>query len=980
LNEAAYTGVDLVNNLLELLIKIRADQYLVLSDIRSAFLMIRLNLISDRNKFTILWLTKDGVLKAFRYKTIVFGFTSSPFILQRVIQYHLSKYAEDKCLSLIKDGMYVDNLFYTGDNPDEMLTSYRESLSRMSEGGFNLRSWATNCSQLAETFAADGSSASPSNSCEKVLGYRYFPDDDLLRINEFDTTDNDTITKRSVLSYISRIFDPLGLVLPVLAKAKLFMKTLWSLKLGWDEPLNAELLKEWSKIKTDLNCLPNYPLARCAYGAETTLYIFCDSSKSMYGFVCYAVNGQGDSHLLFAKSKVSPAKAKSLPTLELMAVYLAFKCLPCILNSVKASVRDVVVCVDAQVVLSWVLSGNVKSKNICAKNRVKDISKFRSEIRESHDIECRFKYIPTNLNPADLLTRGISSLEFDKVLKFWLSGPDFLSVFPIIWPADNLGCLSEQDKVLTMATAATQTETIMPVNRYSNLNKLHRVTALVIKFISKLRKKIKSELTCANEAKIYWIKKEQSSHFNESLTFLNNPSRNIPTLVNNLNLYLDSDGIIRSKGRLERCHQFSSEAKNPILIPKESFLTQLYIEDSHFRCKHLGVASTLASLRKSGLWIPKGRCTVKKVLDKCIVCKKINCNAFSYPKPNDFVDGKVNFEYAYQNTGIDFTGHIYVKLGDKLCKMYILLYTCLNIRAIHLEILPDMSVKQFLLSFVRFTNRFGIPRAVFSDNASSFLAALGILANSTTDNPFLEHLVRNNIRHIKIPLYAAWVGSAWERMIRTMKSCIHKSVGRKHLDYFDILTLLSDIQDSVNNRPLTYYESDPNFACICPNSFLISSAASRGTLLLSGAPTRKDLIKTLERRDDTLDAMKERWTDEYLLGLREASREMYEADWEDQIKLGEVVLISAPNKSRTHWQLGKVIELLPGQDHKIRTVKLRRHDKSEGVYSIKNLYPLEIRSDEEVQNIANEPAPLTISTRPQRVAAINCRNKLKFSN
>jgi len=460
-------------------------------------------------------------------------------------------------------------------------------------------------------------------------------------------------------------------------------------------------------------------------------------------------------------------------------------------------------------------------------------------------------------------------------------------------------------------------------------------------------------------------------------------------LVNNLNLFLDSDNIIRSKGRLAHCKQFDYETNNPILLPKDSFLTSLYVYDAHIGCKHMGVPSTLARLRKSGYWVPRGRATIKTVLSNCVTCKKINSFAFTYPRPNDYVKGRVNFEYVYQNTGIDFTGHIFVKMGGKVSKMYILVYTCLNIRAIHIDVLPDLSVNNFLLSFIRFTNRYGRPRAIFSDNASTFLMALGILKKSTTDDAFSDHLIKNNIQHFKIPLYAAWIGSAWERMIKTLKSCIHKTVGRKHLAYFEIVTLLSDIQNSINDRPLTYYENDPGFVCISPNSFLKPSSSTTGTLQLEGqagtellAPTRKELIKTLESREEILDTMKTRWAEEYLLGLRETAREMYQTSWENKIELGEVVLISAPNKSRPHWHLGRVIELLPGQDGKVRTVRLRRPDRTDGVYAIKTLFPLEIRShftEEPCAQDSNINAN-NLKIRPQRLAAINCRDRLKLSN
>ena len=134
-------------------------------------------------------------------------------------------------------------------------------------------------------------------------------------------------------------------------------------------------------------------------------------------------------------------------------------------------------------------------------------------------------------------------------------------------------------------------------------------------------------------------------------------------------------------------------------------------------------------------------------------------------------------------------------------KMYLLVFTCLNVRAIHLELLPDMTCEQFLLAFIRFSNVHCIPSKIYSDNASTFLQAMGILSKTNIDNDFVSYLSKNNIAHVRIPLYSAWIGSMWERMIRTIKLCLNKTVGRKRLEYFTFLTVLTDVCNAVNSRP-----------------------------------------------------------------------------------------------------------------------------------------------------------------------------------
>jgi len=985
LNEASYPGIDLVNNLFELLLRVRADDFLVQSDIRSAFLMIGLTNIADRNKFSILWFNENNELKVYRYKTIVFGLTSSPFILQAVIRHHLSKYEDDECSRTIKNGLYVDNLFYTGNEPSALLHMFKDTHNRMAQGGFNLRSWSSNSPELTEAFENEGLESPSVENCEKLLGYRYYPAEDKVRVSNFDHTDLETKTKRSILAYISRIFDPLGFVTPLLVGAKLLMKELWTLKLDWDEPVPDTILQTWSKVKSSIDQIPNLAFYRKAYSGDISLLIFADSSKKAYGFVCYSKSVSTNScRFLFSKNKIAPNDKLSLPTLELMSVYLSIKCLPTILSSIKVPVTSVTIAVDSQVALSWILSCNVKSKNVMAKNRVKDITKLRSDIKDAHDIDVKFKYVSTEENPADVLTRDISFREFEVKLNFWLNGPGFANTDPSEWPAERLGCLSQENKILTLSTHSRQIESIIPVDKFSNLDKLFRVTALVLKFIGLVRKKPKTELQYRSDAKSYWIRYEQTKFFADEIKFLQKPTKTVPNLINNLNLYIDEENLVRSRGRLGHAHKHDVSVKNPLILPRQSFLTSLFIEDFHRQCKHLGVSATLVRLRNSGYWVPKGRVAVKTVLAKCIICQKINSYAFRYPVSNDYIANKVNFVRAYEHTGVDFTGHVFVKFDSKLSKMYILVFTCLNTRALHIELLPDLTCENFLLSFIRFANRYGQPSIVYSDNASTFLQAMGILKKSSTDDIFSEYLVKNEVKHIRIPLYAAWIGAAWERMIKTLKSCLNKTLGRKHVPYFQLITLLTDIQESINSRPLTYVESDVNFHALTPNSFLKPAAGCKLTLEAEAgseivSPSRNDLVRALEYREELLQTAKTRWEDDYLLSLREAGRERYQEEWLNRVEVGAVVLISAPNKTRAHWQLGRILELLPGADNIVRTVRVLRPDRSEGVFPIKHLYPLEL----EVLPIyvGNQTSNEQVCvSRPKRAAALKCADRLNTGN
>ena len=450
--------------------------------------------------------------------------------------------------------------------------------------------------------------------------------------------------------------------------------------------------------------------------------------------------------------------------------------------------------------------------------------------------------------------------------------------------------------------------------------------------------------------------------------------------------------MLRSRDRLGKCSSVIRDINEPILIPKNSYLTRLIVLDLHERCRHLGVGTTLAAVRNAGYWIPKGRQCVRNNLLSCVICRKINALSFKYPRPHDYPSERVNFNRVYQHAGVDFTAHVFVKYRDELVKMYIVLFTCLNVRCIHLELLPSMSSCHFIQAFVRFSNLYGLPDVVYSDNASTFKHSMRIVAESCMDDDFEAYLSKNNVRHVTIPVYSAWVAGAWERMIKCLKQALAKVVGRKRIDYFELVTTLSDIQNAINSRPLYYLDSnDVSSKVITPNSFLkmetgrsmVFGSVDHGDLPGCGP---EDLVTVLQQRDQRLHDLKEAWYEEYLTSLREAGRDLYQADWENIIKVGDLVLVQNPVKPRSHWSLGRVKELLPGSDGKVRTVKLIRPDKSEAIYSINMLYPMEL-SVTPIREVGSATSHVpgggeskVGKTLPKRRAAARCLQKLKADN
>ena len=714
------------------------------------------------------------------------------------------------------------------------------------------------------------------------------------------------------------------------------------------------------------------------------MYLFTDASPKAYGFVAYGVQNQ-KSCILYSKAKVAPMKKKSLPTLELLGVFLALKSLSFLLKA-YSNVQNVYISVDAQVVLSWLLSGiNRTNKNIFARNRLKDINLMINDIKEKYSINVNFKYVPSSENPADMLSRGLTLDKFQQNLEYWIKGPKWLRVTPIIWPTSDLNCLSERSKDIILSSVFHTTEEnsqedlvkrqkeieknkigegvdqpFISFTRFSEFSRLVTSASYVYRYLNK------KDLS-VHCAKLYLLKYMQKQAFSNELEYLLNPqNKKPPDLVRNLDLFLDKDGLIRSsEGRIGKCEVFTYEVLNPILLPKKHLLTNMIILDCHAQVKHLGLATTLRKIRMSGFWIPQARQVIKTQLqNNCYMCKRFNNLSFKYPKVTNLPKHRVNLVKPFKNTGIDYTGHVFIKDKDnKSQKMYMLIFTCLEIRAVHIELVPDMGTPAFVQAFIRFTSLYGVPTHVYSDNARTFTAGFNLIDHIRASKEYKDKFNLLDIKHVKIPLYSAWVGATWERMIKVIKWSLYKTIGRKRVDYFTLFTVLSDIQNAINSRPLTYRCSDDKgLEIITPNCFLHPNANSEimfkpqdDVLWKKDPPTRSDIVETLEIREEMLDKFHESYYKDYLLSLRESCKDLHQVDFVNKVKVNDIVLIQSPSKPRPYWLLGRVIQLFPGNDKLVRSVQVKRGDGAIQTHSLKHLYPLELSLTHSYTPLEPEP-------------------------
>ena len=964
LNDCLEKGSPLLNDLSEILLRFRANDVALTSDIEKAFLNVRLD-EGDRDFTKFLWLSDpsdiESPFKVYRFKSVLFGAVCSPFILNAVVKTHLETNSANSTSADLKENIYVDNVVSGTGNTGDAMQYYENSNELMNTAGFNLRSWSSNCEEIRDRAAKDGTLEPNTNV--NVLGLRWQTlSDNLTFAMKADLTSDDPLTKRKIAQSIGSVFDPLGMLSPVSIKGKVFNQKVWKENVAWDTPLSEMLTDEWKNIATDLQASLNVTFNRKYFSENTNLadahelHVFVDASTKAYGAAAYIRNSNKTS-LVMAKTRVAPMKETTIPRLELLAALIGARLLNFVYNALKDKmhITSRILWSDSQIVIHWIKSD--KKLPIFITNRVKEINSLR----------CDVKYCPTKENPADLLTRGMSTRDLINS-SLWWEGPAWLKHGD--WPvcqlfdsavyhinADDIHDVIDKRVNATPTRDNAQTSGIQHVvdaNRYSSLTKLLRVTALVLRFVSNLlgRDPRKSGLLTADEiqrAETLWIEDVQREKFPDEIRSLKKQTKE-NTLARQLTLFLDEDRIIRCGGRLHNA-PLEFDTKFPILLPSHHRFTNLVIYNAHSRVFHSGLQSTVTQLRRR-FWIPKIRQVVKSLVRKCVTCLKVMGNSYRLPIQAPLQKYRVNEAPPFSITGVDFTGALLVRNRDgREKKAYVCLFTCAITRAVHLEIVEDLTTTSFLNAFRRFSARRSLPSKVISDNATTYQTAATELRELFKSPDVKQYFANKRVEWSFIPKRAPWFGGFWERMIGLTKTNMKKVLGRAFVSLDELNTIVAEIESTLNDRPITFLSADSDDEMpLTPSHLLHGRTLTNVPYPLVDEDEISDpsfeiqakLKKRYLRISQLLEHFWRRWTSEYLPALREHHKLSGKTD--NQIKTGDVVLVHSDTERRINWKLAVVVKLNYGNDGIVRSADIRTA-KGQTNRPITKLYPLEVNAN-----------------------------------
>ena len=923
-------------------------------------------------------------------------------MLSATLQHHLNSYNSSVSQD-IKRNLYVDNIISGCQSEEGVLHYYTESRAIMSDAKFNLRSWASNSSKLQKQAQSDGTL--DSDTTVNLLGLKWNTCTDTLSLIQRQIKHDATspVTKRSTLQASSKLYDPLGWLSPITVRAKLLIQELWRKQVSWDEPLNDDFNSKWCQIATDIEEAAKTVMTRrysvmsmdqCVY-----LHVFADASMKAYGAVAYLQNAERVDFIM-AKSRVSPLKDTTLPRLELRAAVTAAHLAKFIVSALQFQLSDIRVRLwsDSRIALHWIFS--TKQLKPFVANRVEEIcSLFPTSV---------WGYCHTTDNAADLLTRGITPTQL-QLSSLWFRGPAWLTSEPEWpkWSPASILHVTTDEKVESTNPVTEKTTANNPgvhqcinINRYSKLTKLYRVTAYVLRFINNSKgtsAKLTRPLTAVelNHAQKLQVKSIQQEIYPDELSNLQSKSPRLP-LVRQLQLYLNKEGIMCCGGRIHNA-PISDSTKFPYLLPKKHRLTELIVRDTHERHLHTGTNSTVTYLRQR-YWIPAARQCVRSILRHCVVCNKLCGNHYKTPDPPPLPKHRVQAMEPFTVTGIDFTGALYIRSPEGEKKVYICLFTCGSTRAVHLEVVADLSEDTFLQAFRRFSSRKSLPRVVVSDNASTFMSAADDLKALFESNVVQESLGNQGIVWKFIPCRAPWYGGYWERLVGLTKNSLKKTLGRAFVTLSSLQTLIVEIEAHLNNRPLTYVSSELNepepltpshllygrMINNLPHPFTTQDEVTDEDFQEVGSKLHHTLSKKAKTQALIIQHFWSRWKREYLTSLRETHTTSSGSN-KETIRVGDVVIIH-DDCHRLKWRLAVVQELQRGNDDLVRSAIIRT---ANGVTNrpIAKLYPLEVnvgmdapgRRSQEVIEDQNDCATDTLSPsppRPQRSAAVRARTRI----
>ncbi|UYV60695.1 hypothetical protein LAZ67_1001953 [Cordylochernes scorpioides] len=848
LNQCLEKGDNLIELIPDLLLRFRLGKYGIIADIRKAFLQIQVR-EEDREYLRFLWWKKDQkTLKFYRHCRVVFGLTSSPFLLAATIKYHLSlpQFQDNRCAELLARSFYVDNCILSLSSTNDVKKIIKESSDIMMQAKFELRDWMWNEPGITE------------QDPTSILGTKWHLQTDTIAINVQSLKNIDeekSITKRSILSACHRIFDPIQFTCPATIKIKKMVQDAWKENKSWDEPLNEDRWVEFIKWRKQALELDQIKIPRwiLPIKGRTTLHVFCDASAIAYATVIFMrIENASVIVVRFveARNRLATIKRITIPRLELLACLIGARLLVHVLENLEESPEKIQCWTDSSPALYWIQQQENWAQFVS--NRVKEITLTKSE---------DWNHVAGEHNPADLPSRGESPSKFTK--SGWWEGPKWLQEKKEDWPVSkvqyDLEAIEEERRKTVVAgfVAKKPEENPWYLNLYEGkrevtLTQILRVIAWMLRFKP-------------SEYKGDIISQEELDSAEKSLVKI-----------------IQSESIGEEDPKMKQLHAFQDK-------------------EGLWRVK---TRITLRSVLREKFWIPKARQLVRHVIHKCPRCRRFETKRVDVPEAS-LPQHRVRDVVVFEVTGIDLGGPLYLEDGQKV---WFVIFTCGVYRAVHLELVTSLSTEALVGAVERFVARRGCPAVIYSDNGTNLVGLRNEL-----------YRVNFGVKWKLNPPAAPWWGGWIERIVGLTKKLLRRLLGKRVVNYEEMVTILENCERVINARPLTYIaEDNDDLVPLTPEMFL-REPRTEGEIDLNEFRFRSEYLGLLVHHDN-----------------RKKQR---------QLKVGDIVFVEVENRKQINWPMGKITKVFPGTDNVRRLVEVKT--KSGFMKrAVQRLFPLEVPSED----------------------------------
>ncbi|KAK3742103.1 hypothetical protein QZH41_020261, partial [Actinostola sp. cb2023] len=957
LNKLLLSGPDLTNSLLGVLLRFRQNPVAVVADIEQMFHSFKVKK-EHRDFLKFLWYKDNdphGDIAEYRMKVHIFGNTSSPAVanygLRKTAEIGEAEFGSDAKIS-VERNFYVDDGLQSSPDPQSAIDLLRRTQAMLETANLRLHKIASSHAEVMEAFPSEDHAnglheldfSKGPIPVQRSLGVHWILQSDSLTFRV--SLEDKPFSRRGVLSIINSLYDPLGLAAPVTIKGKQLLRSMTadlnaSQPDQWDTPLPEEHKPAWKDWCNSLRYLEDLKLPRSysnkslETAARIELHTFSDASEMAIGAVSYlkVIEPDGKVQVAFVlgKAKLTPAHATTIPRLELCAAVMGVELAELIADELQVRLDSMTYYSDSKVVLGYITNDSRRFYTYVS-NRVERIRRSSTPNQ--------WRYVSTQVNPADLATRSVQASDLED--STWHKGPKFLhntdsaastkegEIAEIA--ADDPEVRLEVKVLLTQAEACT----MLGSKRFSRFSQWSTLQAAIAKLItvaqshSKARIEYKdSPSQVKDQAKIAIIRSVQHGAFEREIDCLKRSQRLPKTSpMVKLSPVIDENGLLRIGGRLNEA-DLSNEERHPLILPSSHHVAALVVEHYHAKVKHQGRVFTHGLVRSSGYWIIGGKRLVNGIIDKCLKCKKLR----GQPKAQMMADlpaERLTPAPPFSYVGLDVFGPWQIcarrtRGGLARSKRWAVLFTCMTTRAIHVEVIESMDTSSFINALRRFLALRGPVIRLRSDCGTNFVGARnelqGVLKPSDI-SAVQTYLLKEGYEWVFNPPHASHAGGAWERMIgvaRRVLESILADVPPQHLTHEVLTTLMAEVTAIVNARPLLPVSCDPEAPEILTPATLLTQKPQQ-LKPAAGDFSSADLYSKQWRRVQHLaNIFWSRWRKEYLPTLQ--SRRKWQNASRD-LKEGDLVLLCNKDAPRNDWPLARVVKAQPGRDGKVREVDL----------------------------------------------------------